>query len=390
MGTMGEIYAGNPAIMSDERVRRWHDMLSQGGESSMKVYYEMMASVGGQGAPMPAVLTNPQMTRSIWEKNVDAADKYNEPGRFTALVGYEWSSNSKGNNLHRVVVFRESGAMVKQILPFSSLASDNPEDLWKALRAYQEKTGGRVLAIPHNGNLSNGLMFPLINPADGKPLTAEYARTRAEFEPLIEATQMKGDGEAHPFLSPNDEFADYETWDSGNLDMSADKKPEMLQFEYARSALKLGLKLEASLGANPFKFGMIGSTDAHTGLAAVEEENFFGKLPHAEPSAVRASHPLAKFGDKTVMGWEVTSSGYAAVWAEENTRASIWDAMQRKETYATTGPRMVVRFFGGWDFEKADADSREPAVTGYRKGVPMGGDLTTRPRANRPPSSPPR
>ena len=263
----------------------------------------------------------------------------------------------------------------KQTLPFSSLASDNPEDLWKALRAYQDKTGGRVLAIPHNGNLSNGLMFPLINPADGKPLTADYARTRAEFEPLIEATQMKGDGETHPFLSPNDEFADYERWDRGNLDLSADKTKDMLQFEYARSALKLGLKLEASLGTNPYKFGMIGSTDAHTGLPAVEEDNFFGKLPHAEPSAERASHPVAKFGDKVYMGWEMVAAGYAAVWADENTRASIWDAMQRKETYATTGSRLIVRFFGGWDFDAADANSREPAVIGYRKGVPMGGDL---------------
>ena len=196
------------------------------------------------------------------------------------------------------------------------MQSDNPEDLWKALQDYETKTGGSVLAIPHNGNLSNGLMFPLVNPVGGQPITAEYARTRASLEPLMEATQTKGDGETHPFLSPNDEFANFERWDDGNLDLSVAKTPEMLEFEYARSALKNGLKLEAQLGVNPYKYGMIGSTDAHTSLAAVEENNFFGKLPHHEPSAGRATHPLAKFGDKEVMGWEVIASGYAAVWAD--------------------------------------------------------------------------
>ena len=161
----------------------------------------------------------------------------------------------------------------------------------------------------------------------------------------------------------------------GNLDLSVAKTPEMLEFEYARSALKNGLKLEAQLGVNPYKYGMIGSTDAHTSLSAVEENNFFGKLPHHEPSAGRATHPLAKFGDKVVMGWEVVSSGYAAVWATENTREAIFDAMKRKEVYATTGPRMLVRFFGGWDFVDADANTRSPAVAGYTKGVPMGGDF---------------
>ena len=196
------------------------------------------------------------------------------------------------------------------------------------------------------------------------------------LEPLIEATQIKGDGEAHPFLSPNDEFANYERWDKGNLDLSEDKKPEMLQYEYARQALKIGLQVEAKTRVNPYKFGMIGSTDAHTSLAAVEEENFFGKLPHAEPSAERATHPVAKFGDKVYMGWEMVSSGYAAVWARENTREAIWGAMMRKEVYATTGSRLIVRFFGGWDFEAQDAQTRGPAIIGYTKGVPMGGDLS--------------
>jgi hypothetical protein len=242
-----------------------------------------------------------------------------------------------------------------------------------------------VLAIAHNGNLSSGLMFPTVE-AFGKKLDAEYVQTRDKWERLYEATQTKGDGEAHPFLSPNDEFADFETWDKGNLDGSVAKKPEMLEFEYVRSAYKNGLKLEKELGTNPYRFGLIGSSDAHNSLSALAEDNFFGKTVPQEPSPERMT---ATFVDNKqtgvkVMDWEVGASGYAAVWAEENTRESIWDAMQRKETYATTGPRMAVRFFGGWDFVAADAEERLPAYVGYTKGVPMGGDLGAAPAGKAP------
>jgi hypothetical protein len=246
------------------------------------------------------------------------------------------------------------------------------------MQTYEEKTNGSVLAIAHNGNLSNGRMFPLIESFTGKPIDREYAEQRAQWERLYEATQIKGDGETHPLLSPNDEFANFERWDKGNLDLSELKKPEMLEFEYARAALRNGLKLEKELGVNPYKFGMVGSTDSHTGLAAVEEDNFFGKTSSAEPSAGRAEHPFIKnqtHPGVVVMGWETSASGYAGVWATDNTREALWDAMQRKETYATTGPRMIVRFFGGWDFVANDANTRSPAVVGYQKGVPMGGDL---------------
>ncbi|MBM3093947.1 DUF3604 domain-containing protein [Ensifer sp. T173] len=386
MGTLGEIKTGNPTLMNDPELKRWNQMMAAGGDQAMNVYYEIMASVGGGGKHLPAALRSDELTRSVWQKNVQAAEKYNDPGTFTVLIGYEWSSNTGGNNLHRVVVFRDGAEKTEPILPFSSLQSDNPEDLWKALQNYVTKTGGSVLAIPHNGNLSNGLMFPLINPVGGKPITAEYARTRASLEPLMEVTQMKGDGETHTTLSPTDEFANFERWDMGNLDLSAAKTPDMLQFEYARSALKNGLKLEKELGVNPYKYGLIGSTDSHTSLAAVEENNFFGKLPAAEPSAGRAIHPIAKFGDKEVMGWEVVSSGYAAVWAIENTREAIFDAMKRKEVYATTGPRMLVRLFGGWEFAEADAKTRSPAAVGYAKGVPMGGDLPPAPAGKKAPT----
>jgi hypothetical protein len=251
--------------------------------------------------------------------------------------------------------------------------------------AYEKKTGGSVLAIAHNGNLSSGEMFPIIE-AFGKRIDREYAESRAKWERLYEATQTKGDGETHPFLSPNDEFADFERWDKGNLDGSVAKKNEMLQGEYLRAAYKNGLKLEKELGANPYKFGLVSGSDAHTGLAAMEEDNFFGKTTPQEPSLERMT---AAFVDNkqtgvTVMDWEVLASGYGAVWATENTREAIWDAMERKETYSTTGTRMVVRFFGGWDFQAQDAQDRMPARIGYSKGVPMGGDLRTAPAGKSP------
>ena len=249
----------------------------------------------------------------------------------------------------------------------------------------RKKTAGQVFAIAHNGNLSNGAMFPETK-AFGKNIDKEYVETRARREPLYEVTQIKGDGEAHPFLSKNDELADYGTWDQGNLDLSVMKKNEMLRFEYARSALQTGLRLEDKLGTNPYQFGMIGSTDSHTGLATAEEDNFFGKHSGCEPNKDRYKHPMARMGDKEYKGYSPLASGWAAVWAEENTRASIFDAMQRKETYATTGSRMIVRFFGGWDFDSKDANNRLPARVGYAKGVPMGGNLSVAPKGKNSPT----
>jgi len=381
MGTMGAMKEGLPELMTDPTVRKWHKQLQAGGEEAMKPYYDIVNSLGK--TPLPAVLTNERLTRSIWEQQIDAAEKYNEPGSFTALIGYEWSSNSGGNNLHRVVVYRDGANRAEQMLPFSSFISENPEDLWKWMAQYEKESNGQLLAIPHNGNLSNGRMFQDTQ-FDGSPITPEWAQTRSNYEPIYEATQMKGDGEAHPFLSPNDEFADYETWDKGNLNLSVPKEDNMLQYEYARAGLKLGLKIEQQTGTNPYQFGMIGSTDAHTSLAAVAEDNFFGKLPHVEPSDHRMSATMLKFNETAIMASDMAASGYAAVWAYENTREAIFDAMQRRETYATTGPRMVVRLFGGWDFEAEDAHTRRPAIEGYKRGVPMGGELSQAPRGKAP------
>jgi hypothetical protein len=325
-----------------------------------------------------------KIVRDSWHAYTALADKYNEPGRFTALIGYEWTAKG-GYNVHRNVIFRGDSSEANRTVPFSQFDSQNPEDLWRDLSEFEERTGSEVLAIPHNGNLSNGQMFS-VETNDGKPLTREIAALRARLEPLAEVTQIKGDGEAHPFLSPNDEFADYETWDRSNLNGTEIKTQDMLRWEYAREALKTGLMLEKTIGVNPYKFGMIGSTDSHTSMATAEEENFYGKHSGVEPEPDRWEHEVIPSPDPklTVMGWQQASSGYAAVWATENTREAIFDAMMRKEVYATTGSRMLVRFFGGWDFEAADAQSRLPGSIGYAKGVPMGGDLSRAPSGKAP------
>lgn len=383
MGMFGDLLAGKPNVLADPQGKSWYDMIKGGKGADAAVQIIRAFSSGTFPKALVYLPGNPGYT-SAWLDNIAAAEEYNQPGRFTAFIGYEWTSNTGGNNLHRNVIFRDNGDKAREIEPYVTMkpvGSDNPRDLWKWMAAYEAKTGGHVLAIPHNGNLSNGRMFPFIDSFTGKPIDKEYANERARWERLAEVTQTKGTGESHPFLSPTDEFADFEIWDKGNLTGSEVKTKAMLEFEYARSALKNGLKLERMLGVNPYKFGMVGSSDAHTGLTAMEENNFMGKTVSQEPSAERMIKPFIQDPKTgiTVMDWEVGASGYAAVWAKENTRASIWDAMQRRETYGTTGPRMAVRLFGGWNFTDADAKTRMPAEVGYRKGVPMGGDLSNAP-----------
>ena len=386
MGAMNEIVAGNPDLMRDPTLRDWHERINQGGQMAIDAAIEVIyAFTGVQGPPIPAVVLDPKFVGSVWHRYLKTAEKYNDPGRFTALIGYEWTSTEKGNNLHRNVIYRDGADLARRMNPYTTAESFNPEDLWRWMQDYEDKTGGQVLAIAHNGNLSNGTMFPTeTNPATGRPLTGDYAKNRIRWEPSYEITQIKGDGEAHPALSPDDEFADYGTWDRNNLGPFA-KTKDMLPREYAREAFKTGLRLEKSLGTNPYKFGIIGSTDSHTGLATAAEENFYGKIPHMEPSPKRTSEPIGVFTEELRWeGWEMVASGYAAVWATENTREALFDAIQRKETYGTTGSRMMVRFFGGWDFVAGDAQTRLPANVGYAKGVPMGGDLSAAPRGKSP------
>ena len=383
-GMFQKILEGDPELMKNDTARRWHGMIREGGTSAVEATLEVI-DLFSRGE-MPFDFNDPKVRGDVWEDVIAGAERHNEPGVFTAFIGYEWTSLvPPGNNLHRVVVYRDGGDKASQTLPVVTEDSLDPEDLWAALTVYENKTGGKLLAIPHNGNLSNGQMFALVD-MQGDPLTRAYAEERIRWEPIYEVTQIKGDGEAHPILSPNDEFADYGTWDKGNLNLSELKTNAMLPFEYGRSALKVGLFLENKIGVNPYKFGMIGSTDSHTSLVAVEEENFFGKHSGTEPGPERWSHPAiaAPDGSAEFMGWEQVSSGYAAVWATENTRQAVFDAMMRREVFATTGSRMAVRFFGGWDFVAADALSRLPAETGYSKGVPMGGDLSSAPAGKAP------
>ncbi len=380
-GLMPKLRSGDQQILSQPKGKQWYKELSSGDTNRIfAVAMEIVGSLQKKDPPLKA----DKIVKDAWREYTALADRYNEPGRFTALIGYEYTTRG-GYNLHRNVIFRGDASVANQAVPFSQFDSQNPEDLWKHLAAFEEKTGAEVLAIPHNGNLSNGRMFS-VETTDGKPLTREIAALRARMEPLVEVTQIKGDGEAHPMLSPNDEFADYETWDKSNLDGTEAKKPEMLKYEYAREALKTGLKLEKSLGVNPFKFGMIGSTDSHTSMATASEENFFGKHSGVEPEPGRWKHVVieAPTPEFTIMGWQQAASGYAAVWATENTREAIFDAMKRKETYATTGSRMTVRFFGGWQFDESDTRTRLPARVGYEKGVPMGGDLSDAPEGKAP------
>ncbi len=390
MGIATDIQNGAPNIMAVPKGKEWAEGFKKGGEAAGKAAFDLITHFAQMKVPeklLKEYSPGSPIYNRVWEEIIKTADRFNEPGRFTALIGFEWTSVPKGFNLHRNVILRDDGNRARQVIPLTTLpplGTQDPLDLYQWLADYEAKTGGQALSIAHNGNLSNGWMFPLVDTYAGGKVDKNYVELRAKWEPLYEVTQIKGDGETHPALSPTDEFADYETWDTGNLDLTELKKPDMLQREYAREALKIGLALEKKLGTNPYKFGMVGATDSHTGLSTAEEDNFFGKSVSVEPSATRIAHPFIESKLGAIEGDTLAASGYQAVWAMENTREAIFDAMERKETYATTGPRMLVRFFGGWEFSDNDLRSRAPAFIGYEKGVPMGGDLTKSPKGKAP------
>ena len=398
MGAIIDILQGAPNIMATESGKRYHEDFNAGGDTAADAMWRLVGEFG-QGQLDPALNYQPgnPAFAGTWDQIIAAAEEFNNPGVFTTFIAFEWTSLEQGNNLHRNIIFRDDADKAGRIVPYTTTppqGSNNPRDLWAWLQNYEDTTGGDVLAIPHNGNLSSGMMFPLVDDfAEGEPaLDGEYAATRAKWERLYEVTQPKGDSEAHPTLSPDDEFADYETWDWGNLDLSVANTPEMLPGEYARSGLKRGLALEDSLGANPFKFGMAAGTDIHTAMSAIEEDNFIGKYATYEPTAEIGPHRASHVADQneelgiSYKGWRYNAAGITAVWAESNTRTAIFDAMERRETYATTGPRMRVRLFGGWDFDPEDALRRDLAEIGYQRGVPMGGDMTPAPSNNAAPS----
>ena len=373
MGLAPMVKSSDPVLLADPIGKRWHDMF-QGGQG-YEAFIEILESVTN-GEEM---IQNPAVKQSVWERFVETAEEFNDPGKFTAFIGFEWSSIPNGNNLHRVVIFQDGADRARQVVPYSQFDSFDPEDLWDYMARYEARTGGHLLALAHNGNWSNGLMFPETN-YSGDPITRAYAETRSRWEPLYEVTQIKGDGETHPFLSPTDEFADFENWDKGNATGTVAKEDWMLQYEYARSALKLGLQIAAATGVNPYQFGMVGSSDSHTSLSTTREENYFGKFAASEPAANRYLHPVIESTtnpELTTFSSEEVASGLAGVWARENTREAIFNAMQRREVYATTGSRILVRVFAGWDFTADEVERPDFADQGYARGVPMGGELTS-------------
>jgi hypothetical protein len=381
LGLAPMIAESNPALLKSEWGKKVHDLAKTGTIEGQGAAFNMWIAAM-QELKDPFKGQEETMARPAWKRLTAAAEKYNEPGRFTAIIGFEWTSGPNGDNLHRNVLFRDGKDKADQIIPLSYYDTGDPEDLWAWMAAYEKKTGGRMLAIPHNGNLSNGLMFDDVTLTTKKPLDRDYAERRMRWEPIYETTQPKGDGETHPALSRNDEFANFERWDKGSFGPVL-KTPDMLPREYTRETFKRGLAYEAKLGVNPFKFGLIGSTDMHTGLVTTTEDNFFGKVAVLEPSAdpirfdevIVGRVPADRARSNQHLARETSASGLAAVWARDNTREALWDAMARKEVYATTGTRLVVRVFGGFDFTAQDLERSDFAEQGYKRGVPMGGDL---------------
>lgn len=375
MGLIAGIIDGDPELMTDAVLKKWHDDMASGDPARANAV--MMDIIRRQSTnTLPSQATDTTYSRSVWERNNAIMDKYYKPGTFTPFIAYEWTSNYKGgNNMHRNIIYRGNAKEANQVLPFTTFQSEDPEGLWQWMEAYEKRTAGKILAIPHNGNLSNGYMFAHTTLA-GKPLSKEYADARNKWEVLYEASQLKGTSEAHPSLSPTDEFANFEIWDQGNLNLEPKKKGD-INTEYIREALKDGLKFGQQLGTNPFKLGMAGGSDAHTGLTAMEEDNFFGKFVSSGPTKDRWNENAFDFDGKIIKGWELGATGWTGVWATSNTREALWDAMKRKETYATTGPRITLRFFGGFDYTTADINAANMAELGYKKGVPMGGDLSS-------------
>ena len=394
MGLFPLLLEQNETLLATANGERWANTLAGGGWGDIGLEFGRSLNKGQN--PFGTEEARNTLSRTMWDRVTANADRFNQPGVFTAFIGYEWSSMPAGANLHRIVVFRDAADKAGKVLPFSSIDSEDPAELWRYLARYEKDTGGRVLAIPHNSNLSAGRMFETTE-FDGGRMTPEYADTRRRWEPLVEATQIKGDSETAPFLSPEDEFADYGTWDtSAGMVPNKAHEDRMYPGEYVRTALAGGMAIANQIGSNPFEFGLIGSTDAHTGLATADDDNFWGKFSTNEPPRRNLKGGWADFDlapDSPMKGylaalshngeiiesaaaWKLVSSGYAAVWARENTREALFDAMRRRETYATTGPRMAVRFFGGWDFEEPDASAPDLARVGYAKGVPMGGMLS--------------
>ncbi|MEM8580279.1 MAG: DUF3604 domain-containing protein, partial [Pseudomonadota bacterium] len=381
LGLATAIRTSDPRLLADDWGRKTYELFQSGQEGRLEAFADIIRiATVEERDPLAGV----DIDGDLWAEIIETVDQYNEPGVFTSLAGFEWTSTPLGDNLHRVILFADGADKTGQTRPFPFFDSQ-PEDLWDYLAAYERDTGGRAIAVPHNGNLSNGIMFTK-NKYDGTPMDADYAAKRIRWEPMHEMTQIKGDEETHPLLSPDDEFADFETWDVSNIAGSVPKTPEMLRYEYARSALKVGLEIEREIGVNPYKFGMYGTTDAHTAIPTTREDNYFGKYQHTEPSPNRHNIDVIPADDPAlrILTAQESAAGLTAVWARENTRDEVFSALTRKEAYATTGTRMRVRVFGGWEFEPEDLGAADFVSNGYQNGVPMGGDLRNAPEGASP------
>lgn len=365
---------GDPRFKQTPLAKIW-DSAAESGSSHFMAFPNSITDPNPERDAYPDSLKS-----AIWRDITRTADEFNDPGRFTAFSGYEWTSMIDGNNLHRCIIFEDDSDVASSMIPYSAQQSRDPEDLWQALEHYEAQTGGNVLSIPHNGNLSNGMMWEMAT-LSGEAIDADYAKIRMRWEPIAEVTQIKGDSETHPTLSPDDEFAAFERWDKYNIMNTHPNTPEMRPGSYARSALKRGLEIEQSTGVNPYQFGMIGSTDDHTSLATASEDNFFGKFPNSEPG-IRT--PNSRMAGALIADWELGAAGLAAVWATENTRGALFDSMRSKEVYATTGSRIVLRFFGGWNYPDGAIYRSDFETVGYRDGVPMGGMLASAPDESAP------
>ena len=333
------------------------------------------APTGEDRAVLMKDVFSAEIRQAAWAMEIEAAEENYHPGKFTTLIGWEWTVVGEGwKNLHRCVLTDVGGDAARRFIPLSNNESSRPEELWDWLERTNADTGIDFVAIPHNSNISGGLMFDLVD-SNGLPVNSEYARTRMRWEPVIEVTQTKGTSEVHPDLAPTDEFADYEI----RRKLLIGTPTPADEGDYARSALLRGLTIQHSAGVNPYKFGMIGSTDNHLGVTTVDESNFLGKLAVDALPADRAAEQRPIFP-----AWEMSASGLAAVWAPENTREAIFAAFKRKEVYATTGTRIRLRMFGGYRFHPRDARANDIGEVGYSKGVPMGADLAKAPRGRAP------
>ncbi len=380
LGSVRRVFEGDPALADTKTGRFMRDVAPDKSTDQLQGILQTFFTIGvGRenkygitGQDLLADLEQGDIRRGAWESIVDAADQFNDPGVFTTFVGWEWSPGTAGANLHRVIFTPQGGDIAKSFLPFSLFQSDEPEDLWDWLDETSASTGAQFVAIPHNSNISSGRMFPLVTQT-GEPIDDKYAAIRTRWEPVVEVTQVKGDSETHPLLSPTDEFAAYEIYDFIIDPLGIRRDPT--EGDYIRSALKRGLEIENKIGANPYKFGLIGSSDSHTGISAIKEDSFSGKGRQDSKPELRAN----RTGIGASRGWDMGAAGLAAVWASENTREGIFEAFQRREVYATTGSRITLRVFGGFDFKRSAARKRNLEEIGYRKGVPMGGDLSHAP-----------